>query len=191
MKVKIIKCSKPHWWYIDCIGNVYEVESFNEEDYKVIDPMYFFLLYKSDCQIIEEPKQNNMKKKVYIKVESEQEFNALMKYYERNGWRWYGGCFPTLCHYEGFKDTLIEYKDGFQYINIREEDYDTIIPFSHLAAIEGIEIQPEPVEFLTSNLTVTVFDYGVRILDQGRVVMVSFQELEKINEHVKEYQSKL
>ena len=40
MKVKIIKSSKPTYWYADLIGNVFNVEYFNSRDYLVINSSF-------------------------------------------------------------------------------------------------------------------------------------------------------
>lgn len=208
MKVKIIKCSKPSYWYAKEIGNIFEVKQdtyFNDK--YVVKKRKNLLIGKYDCQVIEycntptpwtlapedEPKQKNMKKKVCIKVENEREFNALMKYYgEVKGWapwndsytcenfpyKWMSG---QNANYVGFCDKFCAYSGDIGY---------TIIPFAHLAAIEGIEVEPEPVFIGFTDCSATI--HPTRVDIKGRDLnSLYFDEVERLYKAVKDYQSKL
>lgn len=52
MKVKIVKCSEPQFWYKNHIGEVFEVEGYDATNYDIINnPKYStHLLVKVDCQ---------------------------------------------------------------------------------------------------------------------------------------------
>lgn len=59
MKVQIIKCHNPNWWYSDKIGEVYKVGTnayCTENDYVALDisdKNIDFFINKSDCVLIE------------------------------------------------------------------------------------------------------------------------------------------
>lgn len=63
MKVKIVKCSGPGWWYSDRIGDVFKVKQAKIEwgdapdDWEVSDKEsynYGDFILKTDCEIIEQ-----------------------------------------------------------------------------------------------------------------------------------------
>lgn len=60
MKVKIIKCSNPSWWYVDKIGREIEVEKRyylipeDEEKDSFLVKGGIGVIQKSDCQVIED-----------------------------------------------------------------------------------------------------------------------------------------
>lgn len=53
MKVRITKASKSDYWYVDRIGEIFEVENYDMKDY-LITSNY---IKKSDCKIIIEPSE--------------------------------------------------------------------------------------------------------------------------------------
>jgi len=66
MKVKIISCNRPTYWYYDQVGREFEVYDYNKSDYKVVsDNICGSYILKSDCEIIPDV-QNEFKKGKYI-----------------------------------------------------------------------------------------------------------------------------
>ena len=58
MKVKIIKCENPEYWYADKIGEVFEVEEWDIRNYKKFGSCD--LIIKSDCEIVENDTQEKI-----------------------------------------------------------------------------------------------------------------------------------
>jgi len=57
MKIKIVKCSDPDWWYSQRIGQIAEVmELEGDTDYHVPINGYLGPVLKTDCEIVEEQK---------------------------------------------------------------------------------------------------------------------------------------
>jgi len=79
-------------------------------------------------------KINNMENKTVINTKTQEEYNELMKIFEKKGWFWYGwGEQPTyISVWDKFeKNTCIEYKNNFAYTGVdtcKEKRY-TIISF--------------------------------------------------------------
>jgi uncharacterized protein YdeI (BOF family) len=58
MKVKIIKSSGDRYWYRDKIGEIYEVDIWDEDNYVVIksakdDDCNNYIIDKEDCELYE------------------------------------------------------------------------------------------------------------------------------------------
>ena len=60
MKVKIIKCKSPEYWYANIIGEVFEVEEWDIHNYKKLESCD--LISKSDCEIVENDTQQEIVK---------------------------------------------------------------------------------------------------------------------------------
>ncbi len=62
MRVKIIKCRQPHFWYSNKIGKEYNVRQCKniDEDYELIGNDFFANIEKEDCEIIEEKQDCEM-----------------------------------------------------------------------------------------------------------------------------------
>ena len=58
MKVKIIKCKSPEYWYANIIGEVFEVEEWDIRNYKKLESCD--LIIKSDCKIVENDTQQKI-----------------------------------------------------------------------------------------------------------------------------------
>lgn len=55
MQVRIIKCSEPHWWYVDQLGEVFQVEPFMDSGHYVVDAGNDkkLLINPEDCAILD------------------------------------------------------------------------------------------------------------------------------------------
>lgn len=56
MRIRIVKCSNPHYWYINNVGEEFEVMSYSDLNYGVItsNRYMFSLVVKDDCELIED-----------------------------------------------------------------------------------------------------------------------------------------
>lgn len=55
MKVKIVKCSKPSFWYAEDIGKIYDVnENIVNDDYMISDSSVQAGIFVVDCELVEE-----------------------------------------------------------------------------------------------------------------------------------------
>lgn len=62
MRVKIVKCKSPDFWYVNMIGQEFKVTQckFDSEDYTIIDDFMERSISKSDCEVVKE--------ETYVKV---------------------------------------------------------------------------------------------------------------------------
>lgn len=192
MKVKIVGCYKPPHWYENHIGEVFE--AYFSEDLQLYYVSKRGYIEVFDCQVIEKPKQNNMKKKVYIQVQNEREFKSLMRYYERvKEWKWVSGYRPMETDYST-AFYAISFEDNFVWASeccTLTDEY-KVIPFDVLAAIEGIEVEPERVKLDIDGIKVTISGKGGAIIIQDNSsVCLSSENIEQLYKAVKDYQSKL
>lgn len=59
MKVRIVKCQWPYWWYANRIGDIVDVafDLYTDESYLIIDKNHShheWAILKSDCEVIPE-----------------------------------------------------------------------------------------------------------------------------------------
>lgn len=104
------------------------------------------------------------KKNVVIKVDDEREYRALMKYYDTRGWKWINNVEASSRLYvfdegDGNPRIYIDFKCAFTSC-ATSNDNEIIIPFAHLAAIEGIELDPE-VTVQVGSMTATIQPFAV------------------------------
>jgi hypothetical protein len=130
-----------------------------------------------------------MNKPIAIKIDNEREFRALMKYYEDvREWCWQSGCAPKYKRY-AVSDRYIRHKDRFT--SFTSDDYDEealIIPFAHLAALEGIELEPEEVIVDLTNLMSAIVKSD-RIDFTPPVAWLDKESIEKIYTAIKSFES--
>lgn len=104
-------------------------------------------------------------KQIAIKVENEREFRSLMKHYEAKGWAWMGGDEPSDFKKTHVYEDVIEYNDNFKWPDRRCNNYSKyqIIPFTTLAQIVGIEVEPEEIIITQNRFVFTVTRNGAEI----------------------------
>lgn len=52
MKIKIISCEKPSFWYADYVGTEFFATDYDHRNYKVLSEISFCLVRMYDCEII-------------------------------------------------------------------------------------------------------------------------------------------
>jgi hypothetical protein len=64
MKIKIVSCNNPNYWYSSKIGEVFDVEKFNDIDYILNYELSFIL--KIDCIVLNNESEKEFKMKAEI-----------------------------------------------------------------------------------------------------------------------------
>lgn len=139
------------------------------------------------------------KKNVVIKVENEREYRALMKYYDTKGWTWIHGKEATIkshafCEGDGRDRKYIEFNDRFSSdASARTDEF--VVPFAHLAAIEGIELEPDEVvieinSIITAECTKdgVVFSDGHPGAKHAKIFKATIEQIEEIYTALKSFE---